>query len=200
MTIGDILAVIAAVALAGASWAATLIGTALLFPSVVDRAALRLSTSGGRCVGQGVLAVVAMAIVGAILHTGPLRLLSAGLWCGLALTSAVGGAAVIRLMGERIGWLGSEMSPFARLTRAAALYVGAGFVPVAGWFLLTPIAALATVGAGLGALRKPRPLPMPSMPARPASMPIQSYGHGTPTASTVGHPEPQGSYPPVYPA
>lgn len=165
MTIGDILAVIAAVLLAGASWGATLIMTSLLFPTAVSRAGEQLMSKPGACIGRGVGAIAVVAIVGAVFHAaGPFRLISGGLWCALVLAAAIGSAAIVRLMAERIGGLGSEMTPFARLTRAAALFVGAGFVPVAGWFLLTPIAAFAAVGAGLSTLRRPRPV-QPVMPA-----------------------------------
>jgi hypothetical protein len=158
MTIGDILAVIAAVLLAGASWGATLIMTALLAPSVVGRAEEMLARSPGACVGRGIGVMLLVAVVAAVFHAaGPLRLISGALWCLLVLMSAVGGAAVVKMMAERIGGLGTEMAPFARLTRAATLYVGAGFVPVAGWFLVTPLAAFATVGAGVAALRRATP-------------------------------------------
>ena len=161
MTIGDILAVIAAVLLAGASWGATLIMTALLFPAAVHRAEERITTKPGACIGLGIGTVLAVTIVAVTFHAaGPLRLISGALWCTLVLTAALGSAAIVRIMSDRIGGIGSEMFAFARLTRAAALYVGAGFVPVAGWFLLTPIALFATIGAGLFALRRPRPLPV----------------------------------------
>jgi len=178
MTIGDILAVIAAVLLAGASWGATLIMTSLLFPSAVGRAGEQMMSKPGACIGRGVGAVVVVAILGAMMNTaGPLRLVAGGLWCALVLTAAVGSAAIVRLMSERIGGLGSEMSPFARLTRAAALFVGAGFVPVAGWFLLTPIAAFAAVGAGLTGLRRPRPALMVTTPTAPVQPDVMQ---GTP--------------------
>ena len=176
MTIGDILAVIAAVVLAGASWGATLIMTALLFPAAVSRAEEQITNKPGACIGRGIAAILAVTLFAALFHAaGPLRLISGALWCALVLTAALGSSAIVRLMGERIGGIGSEMTPFARLTRASALYVGAGFVPVAGWFLLTPIAAIAAVGAGLPAMRKHRPVVvapaqsmqtdiMPSMP------------------------------------
>lgn len=167
MTIGDILAVIAAVLLAASSWAATLIATALLFPAAVGRAQDMLAVSTGACVGRGIGAVAGVALVAAVLHgAGPLRLVSAALWCFLLVGSAVGAAAIVKTMAERIGGLGSEMAPFARLTRAAALFVGAGFVPVAGWFVLTPIAAVVSVGAGIASLRRPKAV-YPSTPALP---------------------------------
>ena len=76
MTIGDILAVIAAVLLAGASWGATLIMTSLLFPSAVNRAGEQLTSKPGACIGRGIGAIAAVAIVGAVFHAaGPFRLI-----------------------------------------------------------------------------------------------------------------------------
>src|SRR3569833_651294 len=86
MTIGDILAVIAAVLLAGASWGATLIMTALLFPAAVHRAEERITTKPGACIGLGIGTILAVTIVAVTFHAaGPLRLISGALRCTLVL-------------------------------------------------------------------------------------------------------------------
>jgi hypothetical protein len=172
MTIGDILAVIAAVLLVAASWAATLLMTALLFRTAVARARNRLIQSPGKCIGFGLAATLMAGFAGLALahHPGPMRLAAYALWSVLALVAAIGSAAVVDLMASRIDGIGTEMAPFARLTRAAALYVGAGFVPIVGWFLVMPIATLATIGAGLVSVRKEPPLrqaPFPAMADKP---------------------------------
>ena len=56
MTIGDILAVIAAVLLVGASWAATILMIALAFPARVVAAQAKLTAAPGVCLGRGLAA------------------------------------------------------------------------------------------------------------------------------------------------
>ena len=41
------------------------------------------------------------------------------------------------------------MTPFASLTRASALYVLAGFLPIIGWFVLLPAALFLSVGSAV---------------------------------------------------
>ncbi|MGO8673356.1 MAG: hypothetical protein ACLQVD_18595 [Capsulimonadaceae bacterium] len=155
MTIGDILAVIAAVALTAASWGATLLMTGLLFPGCVGRARQALSERPAACVGRGVVLVVVVAAVGVVFHgAGPLRLIPLLLWSVLVLFAAFGSSAVVEIMDQRM-----DVSPeagFARRMHATALYVGAGFVPIVGWFLVTPIAAVTTLGAGAAAFGNAR--------------------------------------------
>lgn len=168
MTIGDILAVIAAVMLAAASWGATVLMTGLLFPSAAARAEEQLLTGAGKCFARGFFSTLAMVLVSLFfIHAaGPFRLISYTLWAVLSLSAALGSAGVIRIMAGRIDHFGTAMTGFACLTRATALYVAGGFVPIVGWFLFTPVAAIGTIGAGLAALRRTKPV-QPLQPAAP---------------------------------
>lgn len=156
MTIGDILAAIAVVLACGATWAATVLLLTLAFPSRSARAQAALTLAPGRCLTRGLALLVAVGVVAVILgksHAGPVRILAGALWAGLGALAAIGSGGVVRLMGARIESVGSGLTPFAALTRGTVLYVAAGFLPIVGWFFVTPVAALLTLGAGWTALR-----------------------------------------------
>lgn len=162
MTIGDILAVIAAVLLVGASWAATILMIALAFPARVAAAQAKLTGAPGACMGRGLVVLVVSLLLAAALSkaaAGPARLLALVVLGGLGVVAALGSAAVVRLLGGRIDALGSPMTPFGSLTRASALYVAAGFLPVIGWGIVLPAALLLSVGSGVAVLFKARPAP-----------------------------------------
>jgi len=159
MTLGDILAALAAIFIVGASWAASVLLVALAFPRPVARAETALRETPGRCAGVGSAVVLVCGLLAILLINvapGPLKLLGAVLLGGLGFLAALGSGAIVRLVAGRIDDLGSPLSPFGSLTRAAVLYVAAGFLPILGWFFLIPAAVLFSVGCGLEALRQPK--------------------------------------------
>ena len=160
MTLGDVLAVIAAVMIVGASWAAAILMIALAFPAKVTLAQEKLTIAPGWCAGRGVVAVAAGGVLALALSqaaAGPARLLAALILGALGIVAALGSAAIVRLLGARIDALGSPMTPFASLTRASFLYVGAGFFPVIGTFAILPAALVLSVGCGLPTLFRLKP-------------------------------------------
>ena len=170
MTIGDILAVIAAVLLVGASWAATILTIALAFPARVAAAQAKLTQSPGVCVMRGLATLLVSLVLAIVLSkaaAGPVRGLALLILGGLGVVAALGSAAVVRLLGARIDALGSPMTPFASLTRASVLYVAAGFLPVIGWGVVLPAALLLSVGSGVAVLFgvRPQARPGPPLPA-----------------------------------
>lgn len=161
MTIGDILAVIGALVLVAASWAATLLVIALACPRQMARAQERIETRPGRCFGQGLLTLTIVGLVAVALgqsHAGPLRLVAGALWAGMAAVAALGTAGIANMLGQRIQETGTQMPPFASLTRGAFLVVTAGFLPIVGWFLVLPVVTLISLGSGMSVLlaRVPR--------------------------------------------
>lgn len=169
MTIGDILAVIAAVLLVGASWAATILTIALAFPARVAAAQAKLTAVPGVCLVRGLAVLLVSAVLAIALSkaaAGPVRGLALLLLGGLGVVAALGSAAVVRLLGARIDALGSPMTPFASLTRASVLYVAAGFLPVIGWGVVLPAALLLSVGSGVAVLGRaePQARPVPPLP------------------------------------
>lgn len=161
MTIGDVLAAIAAIFTLGATWAATILLVALAFPVRAQRAQEALVSSPGASLARGLgVALLFLAAAGALGHhpAGPVRLLAALLWACLGALTALGSAGIARLIGERIQTVGVSMSPFASLTRGTLVYVISGFLPIIGWFLVAPVALLLSLGSGVGALNRAQPV------------------------------------------
>ena len=159
MTLGDILAALAVVFIIGVSWAATILLAALGFPASVARAEFSLTASPGQCAARGAGTVLAFGLLaGGLLSAGagPMKLLGGAVLGSLGMVAAMGSAGVIHLLARRIDALGSPLSPFGSLTRAAILYVSAGYLPVIGWFFLVPVALLLSLGSGVSALRRPK--------------------------------------------
>ena len=154
MTIGDVLAVMAAVFVVGATWAATILLAALAFPAKTTLAQQKIVSAPGASVARGLGLAVVLGILAAAFwsHPGPARLIGGLLLATLGALAAVGSAGIARLVGERIQSVGSHMNPFATLTRGTILYVAAGFLPVIGWFLVAPAALLLSIGGGAAAL------------------------------------------------
>lgn len=154
MTIGDILAVIAAVFLVGATWAATILLTALAFPVKAAQAQAKIVAAPGASLARGLALFLLIGLLAAAFwsHPGPARLIGGAFWALLGTLAAVGSAGIARLVSERIQAVGSHMNPFATLTRGTILYVAAGFLPIIGWFLVAPIALLLSLGGGVAAL------------------------------------------------
>lgn len=173
MTIGDVLAAVAALLTLGASWGAAILLAALAFPARAARAQTRLTEHPWACLGRGVLVLMACGLPALLLTQapGPVRLLLLFPLGLLAAGAVVGSAAAVRLLAGRIETVGSPLTPFAALTRATFLFVSAGFLPVFGWFLVLPATLLLALGAGLPALFPARVkvtrLPEPSLEAAP---------------------------------
>ncbi|MCW3060954.1 MAG: hypothetical protein JWQ02_2775 [Capsulimonas sp.] len=168
MTIGDILAVIAAVVATAGAWGALVLMIGLLCPERTERARAAIAAQPGRCFGRGVGVLVVVGFVAIVIGqsgVGPVKILAGALWGVIALMAALGGAAIAQMAGERIGNVGSHMAPFAQRTRAVALFVGAGLTPIVGWFVVTPAAALIGIGAAWSALRAPARMPEVVAPA-----------------------------------
>jgi len=166
MTIGDILAVIALLVATGAAWGATILLTLTLFPERVERAQDALLTKPAHCFWRGAGASLVLGVLGvaAMNLPGPGRLFSIILLGGLAAAAAVGSGGIVRTMSDRIGKEGTDLTPFARLTRATALYVCAGFLPLVGWLAIVPAALLLAVGSALRPRRRAVQYTAPAMP------------------------------------
>lgn len=153
MTIGDVLAVMAAVFVVGATWAATILLAALAFPAKTTLAQQKIVSAPGASLARGLGLALVLGVLAAVFWSrpGPARLIGGLLLAALGALAAVGSAGIARLVGERIQAVGSHMNPFAMLTRGTILYVAAGFLPIIGWFLVAPVALLLSVGGGAAA-------------------------------------------------
>jgi hypothetical protein len=163
VTIADVLAILAALAIAGAGFPSLLVLTRLLLPASVARSESGLTCKPVRLVAFGfgaAVLVIAAASVASNTLAGPGKLLGLViLLCGLALS--VLGATGLAARLARAAWGNADQPPSVRdLIRAAVLLELACALPVAGWFVVLPIAICASLGAGVSAAlsRIPRPV------------------------------------------
>ena len=155
MNMGDVFAVFGGMLALGIALPGLLLAWALLFPTMVERARLRLERAPWRCFWLGLAALLLIGLPLAILFrvpAGPVQLLG---WVGsfalLALAS-VGAAGLAALMGERLRGVGLAASaPGALLRGAVALELAAVF-PLIGWFIVIPLATICSLGAAVLAL------------------------------------------------
>jgi hypothetical protein len=133
---------------------------ALLMPGVVDRARVRLERTPGRCVSAGLVMLIPAVLVLSVLFAvaaGPLQLLAWLALGALVAAASMGASGLCTLMARRARPYGG-VSAAALVRSAVALELSLLF-PLAGWFVLTPLVALASLGAAFFALLgwMPRP-------------------------------------------
>jgi hypothetical protein len=155
ITIGDVLTVVATVVgTAVSAWALT-ICAALLFTRRTDAAHAALRQSWAKCLTVGLLATFALLFVSTALASLALPVMKLlglfGYTTTLAL-AAVGSAGFARLVANRIMRHDPEVSAYSALTRGAGLLVAAAAFPVLGFFVITPLLIVLSVGAGTIAL------------------------------------------------
>lgn len=162
----DVFAILSILTLFAVSFPAYLALVWRLFPRTVQRASLRLTHTGWRCISLGLILAALLSVpIGVLLliPNGAAQLIG---WVGLVGVSAVsglGGAGLaIRLGGE---------SPLAFWRGAVTLELAMA-LPVLGWFLVAPLCLLASLGATAFALVgwMPRGLPAGDGPAMSATV------------------------------
>jgi hypothetical protein len=156
MTLADVLAVAAGLAIAGAGFASLSVILSVLAPRAVARARDQAERRPGRSIFLGLAAAVATALtVGAFLEA-PAPPLHAGavlaLLAALAL-AVLGGAGLAGALGVR-ATEGSGPRPVSvrDLLRGALLLESASLLPLVGWFVVLPAALLLSFGAGVATL------------------------------------------------
>lgn len=171
ITIGDAMSVIALIIGVGVSTWGMLVGVALICSRRAAQAREHLEKAPWRAFIIGVALTITVGVVAFNLlnvTNGVVKLAGWTLLVMLFATSAFGGAGLAQLVGERIGRLDSQISPYLALARGAGLIVLMGLVPVFGWFAFVPAALLASLGAGFQALIvRARPQVAPAVVSQP---------------------------------
>jgi hypothetical protein len=157
MTIGDVFSVVAAIfGIFLTSWA-TVVGVALLMPNAAERSRRALDEPK-KAILRGVLILVPLLTIGVILLSLPLPLIKMAGWVitlGWMSLAAIGASGLAQAAGRRIQDLDSSIGAYGSLCRGAAYVVGAGILPVLGWFAFGPLLILASIGAGWSAVITP---------------------------------------------
>ncbi len=156
MTLGDVLAVVMGVLATGTCLWAAFLGAAFLFPRKSEAARDALTQQTKKTLGVGVVTALLAGFGGIALLNVPnglLKLIGWVLLVGLLTCACLGSAGLSLLAADRIRERDKRTRPIAALRLGAAVLVCAGFLPVVGWLFLFPVSLIASVGAGLIALR-----------------------------------------------
>ena len=144
----------------GATIAALLSLMVILLPNLSGATARVTETMPGRSFVLGAVNFIFFFAVAAVLSQigngiggffgGIFSLTALFIALDLLLLLSIGLAGLVRLISERT----NESQPLAtgHLLRAAVLLVGASLAPLAGWFVLTPLAFFIGLGAAIIAL------------------------------------------------
>lgn len=186
MTIGDVLAAVAVIiGLSLSAWA-LLVGLALLFTGFAARAQEHLENTPGAAFGTGLALVATVGLAALALLKAPnglLKLIGWLLLLVLLLFSALGAGGLALLLNHRIRGLEPELSEFKALCRGVALLVLAGFMPGLGWFVVTPLVVITSLGASI------RTLWLARQPVASVALPTMAATETAP--STLSAPLPQ---------
>ncbi len=138
----------------------------LIFPATVERARLRLDRTPWQCFWLGGVLTALVAIpttILMVLPSGAAKFLGLSVLVIVLTIASVGAAGLVSKMAGQLGAFSRDLAPASAFLRAAlALELAAAF-PLVGWFIITPLAAVVSLGATAFALLKwmPRPTPRP---------------------------------------
>jgi hypothetical protein len=172
------------------AWPCLVIWFALAFPRPVSGAKGRLEHGPGRCFATGLVlyGVVGTLSIGLINNpNSAVKVVGFAITAGLVIVATVGGAGLVKLMGERVRPLSAPISPLAALVRGAALTEFAALFPFFGWFLFLPLATITCLGAGAIGLARGeqaavQPVPLAARPPEAASVPPEAVPAGVDAA------------------
>lgn len=166
MTLADVLAALAGLAIAGAGFASVSLILSLLTPNLVERAALRIAGRPGRSLATGSLFVLALLIVAGSFLKVPLRLAHmAGIGAilsGLSL-AVLGGVGMATALARRLQGPAAGFPGIREMLRGVFVLESAALLPIVGWFVVLPLGVLISLGAGFHAvLRRESPAAQPA--------------------------------------
>ncbi len=148
----------------------------LLFPATVERAQHRLDTTPWKSFWFGAVLLFILAIpVGVIFSAGG----GVGQFLGWVLVaatltvSAVGAAGIAAKMGVLLSRRSNDISSVAAFVRGAIALELAAVFPLVGWFIVIPLAIVASLGATAFALLRW----MPRHKTVAQEMPVSERSH-----------------------
>jgi hypothetical protein len=136
---------------------AMLVCVTLLFTQKATCAQTEWQEHSLRAFALGVLLTATAGLAGMVLlqqANGLFKLIGWVLLLALFGLSTVGSSGLALLVAERVQGVEPQMSRFGALIRAAGFLIAMGLVPLLGWFLITPITIIMSLGAGCRTLRR----------------------------------------------
>jgi hypothetical protein len=156
---GDMLVILTVVVGVAVSVWALMIGMALLFSKRAQMARDSFEEAPWRSFFIGLAAGIATSIVGIVLIALPnpvTKLIGWGIISLFAAVAAIGAGGLGLLVSDRITRMEPGMSRFAALLKGSGFVVGAGMLPVFGWFAYMPVVVIISFGAGVQAIWRRR--------------------------------------------
>lgn len=137
------------------AWPCLVIWMGLVFPQPVARAQEKLTSAPVACFFIGLGQLLVPGGVAFVLLNHPNGLLKIAGWVvisALLLASTLGGAAIVRMVAERLGPASPGATPLRSLVRAAVLTEFAALFPLIGWLIFLPLSIVVALGAASVAL------------------------------------------------
>jgi hypothetical protein len=167
---GDMLVILTVVVGVAVSVWALMIGMALLFSNRAQMARDSFEEAPWRSFFMGLVAGGITAFLGVALLSSPnpaAKLVGWGVISLFAAVAAIGAGGLGLLVSDRITRMEPGVSRFTALLKGSGFVVGAGMLPVFGWFAYAPVVAIISFGAGVQAIwrrreRRPVSVPAPS--------------------------------------
>ncbi len=150
----DISAIFFILLILGLAFPALLTAWWLLFPSVVERARLRIEKTPMQSFGMGILFVLVASIPTGILLAlpfGPAKFLGWILLAAALTLSSFGSAGISAHLADRLSRQ-SNISGLNGFIRGAVVLELTAFFPVLGWFFVWPLMLITAFGATAFAL------------------------------------------------
>jgi len=155
VTLGDVFLIFAA--LVGISFAAwgSMVLSCMLFPARCAAGARDLEFHPWRTFFIGLSVFLPTLIVSMVLLSLPLtglKFLGTAVLLLLLSLAAFGSGGLARLVGQRVQTTGGASTFYGGYVKGATLVVLTCHLPVLGWFLLTPVVLICSIGAGVRGL------------------------------------------------
>jgi hypothetical protein len=145
----DISAIFFILLIIGVAFPAMLTAWWLLFPSVVERACLRVERTPMQSFWMGILIVIVVSIPIVILLAlpfGPAKFMGWILLAASLALSTIGSAGISAHLGTRLARQ-SSFTALGGFVRGSVLLELAAFFPVLGWFFVWPLMLITAFGA-----------------------------------------------------
>lgn len=146
----DISAIFGILLLFGIAFPGMLTAWWLLFPSVIERARLRLERTPMQCFWLGLLIVIGISIPIFILLAlpfGPAKFIGWLLLAASLALSSIGSAGLTAHLGLRLTRANNALTPLNGFVRGSIILELATFFPVLGWFFIWPLMLITVFGA-----------------------------------------------------
>ncbi|MBT3313758.1 MAG: hypothetical protein HN390_04005 [Anaerolineae bacterium] len=127
----------------------------LLFPATVERAQTRLDESPWKSFWVGLVVLIILAIPTMVLLSaggGVGQFLGWALVAAILTVNGIGAAGIAAKMGLLLAKRSDGLSPASAFVRGAVALELAAVFPLVGWFIVIPLAIIASLGATAFAL------------------------------------------------